>query len=92
MTTQKKNYTNADIIKRLDNMATDIDMLKVWKLSQEAGRAAVDEYKRQEVQDKDDKNKSDIYDKLRDAYPYIMMILAAILVLLYAHSQGANNK
>jgi hypothetical protein len=92
MTTQKKNYTNADIIKRLDNMATEIDMLKVWKLSQEAGRAAVDEYKRQEVQDKDDKNKSDIYDKLRDAYPYIMMILAAILVLLYAHSQGATNK
>jgi uncharacterized membrane protein len=92
MTTQKKNYTNADIIKRLDNMATEIDMLKVWKLSQEAGRAAVDEYKRQEVQDKDDKNESDIYDKLRDAYPYIMMILAAILVLLYAHSQGANNK
>lgn len=91
MTAQKKNYTNTDIIKKLDGMASDIEMLKTWKISQDAGKAAVDEYRRQEADARNSKSKSALYNSIKDLTPYIIAALSAIVAFLYVHTSGVNK-
>jgi hypothetical protein len=91
MTQPKKNYTNADIWKKLDNMASDIEMLKTWKISQDAGKAAVDEYKRREVNEKNNQSKDGVYDSIKDLIPYIIAVLAAFAAYIYVHTSGVGK-
>lgn len=59
--------------------------LETWKISQEAGRAAVDEYKRQEESDKLQRSRNSAYNGVKDLLPYIIAVLGAAAALIYAH-------
>lgn len=85
----KKNYTNADIIKRLDDMGSRIEAIETWKIAQEAGKAAVDEYRRQENATNNNKNRNDAYASIKELMPYIIALLVAAAAVLYLH---AGNK
>lgn len=80
----KKNYTNADIIKRLDGMDNRLSVIEVWKVGQEAGKAAVDEYRRQESNN----NRNSMFDSIKDVTPYAIALLVALAAVLYAHAGG----
>lgn len=82
----KKNYTNADIIKRLESMDGRIGAIEIWKLSQEAGRAAVDEYKRQEINDRNNRDRQGLYSGLKDIIPYVVLVLGGLAALIYAYA------
>lgn len=86
MTAPKKQYTNNDLMKRLDGMDSRLIGLETWKIAQDAGKAAVDEYRRQESTDKQAQGKENAYSLLKDAGPYILIILAGIGVVLYAYA------
>lgn len=93
----KKTYTNADIIKRfdaqdkrLDDMSSEIVILKDWKMTQDIGKAAVDEYRRQEAKDRDEKNKSTIYNSVKDLLPYITLLLAGVTAIIYAYASRTH--
>jgi len=82
----KKNYTNADIYKKLDDMDGRLRILETWKLSQDAGRAAVDEYKLQET----DRNKANVVSGIKDLMPYISIIVVGLAVIVYALATRAK--
>lgn len=67
-------------------MDTRLTAMETWKIAQDAGKAAVDEYRRQETTDKNNQGKENAYSLLKDAGPYILIILAGIGVVLYAYA------
>lgn len=71
-------------------MNTRIEALEVYKLSQEAGRAAVDEYKRQEANDRKDNAQSDIVGNVKSLMPYIIAFLVAAAAFLYIKSASGK--
>jgi hypothetical protein len=84
--TAKKNYTNGDIIKRLDDMDNRLGAIEVWKIGQEAGRAAVDEYKRQESKDRSVQATTNVVDTVKTLTPYVIALLVAAAAVLYLHA------
>ena len=88
MTQDKKSYTNADIIKRLDIMDSRLNTLEVWKVAQDAGKAAVDEYRRQETSDAKARNNQSITDTIKEITPYVIAVLAALAAVIYFHTGG----
>lgn len=69
----------------------DIKNLTDWKRSTEVAKEAVDEYKRQEQQDKLQHSRNSAYNGVKDLMPYIIGVLAAIAALIYAKlSSGAH--
>lgn len=91
MATQKKNYTNGDIIKRLDAMDARLGAVEIWKISQDAGKAAVDEYRRQESSNKAEQGRDSLYAIMRDAGPWILIILAGLAAIIYAYAQRPHQ-
>lgn len=90
MAAQKKNYTNADIIKRLDDMGGQLEVLWNDKLVRDAGRAAVDEYKRQEASERADKSRDGFFDSIKDLMPYIILVLGGLAALIYAYASRTH--
>lgn len=86
----KRNYTNADIIKRLEGMDNRLQLMETWKISQEAGRAAVDEYKRQEVNNKNNQDRDSMYSSIKDLMPYVILVLGSIAALIYAYASRTH--
>lgn len=93
MTAQKKQYSNNDLMKELSATRAEVKdvsgrlaALETWKISQDAGKAAVDEYRRQESSDKQAQGKENAYSLLKDAGPYILIILAGVAVVLYTYA------
>lgn len=79
---QKKNPTNGDIYKLLNDMNHRVQVLETWKISQDAGKAAVDEYRRQEATN----SRQGLLNGLKDMLPYITLILAGALAAIYAYA------
>lgn len=81
----KKTYTNTDIIKRLDVMdawRTSMDgrmsALEVYKISQDSGRAAVDNFIARQAAEKANKDRDSVYSTLKDIAPYLILVLGAV--------------
>lgn len=98
MTAQKKNYTNADIIKRLDTMDGKYDKMngRVGVIEnkldrQEWAQEAIAEYRRQESSDKVSKGRDNMYGIIRDAGPWVLVILASLAAIIYAYAQRAHT-
>lgn len=86
----KKTYTNADIIQRLDDMTQRLTTIEDWKRGIEIGKAAVDEYKNQEAAEHRAKTQSTILDGVKDMLPYIMLVLAGAVALIYAYASRSK--
>lgn len=93
--TQKKTYTNTDIIKRLDAMDTwrnsmdgRMTALEVYKISQDSGRAAVDDYINRQAVNKNRKDRDSAYSSIKDLAPYVVALLVAIAAYIYTHTGG----
>lgn len=84
--TPPKNPTNSDIWKKLDVMAADIDVLKTWKISQEAAKTAVDEYRRQEASSHVNQSRDTMFQSVKDITPYAIAVLVALASVLYVHA------
>lgn len=70
-------------------MDTRLTALESWKIAQDAGRAAVDEYKRQESNTRQTNSRTGFYDSIKDLMPYIILILGGIAVIIYAYAARA---
>lgn len=70
---------------------TDIKNLTDWKRSTEVAKEAVDEYKRQEQQEKLQRTRNSAYNGLKDIAPYIIAVLAAIAALIYARLSSGGK-
>lgn len=69
-------------------MDSRLQAVETWKISQDAGKAAVDEYRRQESSDRTTKDRDSMVQTIKDLTPYIIAILVAGAALLYTHSGG----
>lgn len=96
--TPPKQPTNQDLLKELRDIksvqnlqAKDIEALKVWKMAEDAYRAALKQVRGEEADEKKEQQtaqlKSSAIKVLRDLSP----ILTALGILLYALLQGVGR-
>ena len=69
-------------------MDTRISALEVYKIAQDAGREAVDEYKRQEQSDKERNSKDSLMSGAKDIIPYVVALLIAAAAYIYVKASG----
>lgn len=86
MATRKKQYTNNDIFKKLDDVDGRLKVVEDWKQGILIGQAAVDEYKKREAAD----SKNTILTAIKDLMPYIALIVAGAAAILYAYASRAK--
>lgn len=75
MAATPKNPTNGDLYRKLDSMDTRIATLEQWKIAEDAAKAAVSNYRRQELQSKRDKSKMEVFQAL---LPFIIALTALV--------------
>lgn len=66
-------------------MSDRIGVLETWKISQDAGKAAVDEYKRQEITERATNARNSVYIGKADLLKYGSLLLAALTTAVYAY-------
>lgn len=91
MSQNKKTYTNTDIIKKLELMDTRLSTIETWKIAQDAGKAAVDEYRRQENSVKATQEQQSVFDSIKTLVPYIVAVLCALAAVLYFHANSGTK-
>ena len=85
----KRNPTNADIIRKLDHMNTRIDALETWKITSDAAREAIAEYKRSEIHSSVRKSDSRVNAELvKNIGIALTIILALITAILAGKGRG----
>lgn len=72
-------------------MSGRISVLETWKISQDAGKAAVDEYKRQEVVEKSNNARNSVYIGKADLFKYGSLLAAALTTAIYAYLSRARQ-
>lgn len=82
MAAQQKKYTTTDIYKKMDSFNDRLTVVENWKNNIEVGKAAVDEWKRQEATD----SKNSILTGLKDLMPYIALIIAGVAAIIFAYA------
>lgn len=65
-----------------------MNALEVYKISQDSGRAAVDNYITRQAADKANKDRDGLYSAVKDIAPYVVLVLGAVAAILYAHAGG----
>lgn len=71
-------------------MDSRLSAVETWKIAQDAGKAAVDEYRRRESSNKREQGQDSVYNILRDASPWVLIILTGIAVIVYAYASRAK--
>lgn len=70
---------------------TDIDDLLEWKRDTEKAKTIIEEYKRQEQQDKMQAARNSAYNGVKDLMPYLVAVLVAVAAYIYVHASGGGK-
>lgn len=83
--TTKKDYTNADLWKKMDGMESRVRVIEDWKSGIEIGKAAVSEYILQQATDKTNSDRDSMFKSIKDITPYVILVLAAVAAFIASH-------
>lgn len=78
---QKKNPTNADIYRKLDDVSNRVGVLEEWKRGLDIAKQAVDEYKKDEQSRRESNQR-------REVLKQVGIILALVAAVLYVYLEA----
>lgn len=85
MAAKKIQPTNSDIIREIQKMNSRLGVLESWKERIEIGKAAIDEYKKEEKINRDSNQRREIFKQTG-----IVLALIAAVLYVYLESHGVH--
>lgn len=90
MTAQKKQYTNNDLWKKMDTMEGRLGAVEKWQYDSDYQKKIIADFVAEQNASKRDKDRDGLYSTLRDAGPWVLIILAGLATIIYAYASRAH--